>query len=72
MSPDVDREDRFASVVSLETVRLGFVMAKLNGLPVCARNIGNAYLNAMMNEKLYIIAGPEFGPGLAGKRLIID
>ena len=47
-------------------------MAKLNDLLVCAGDIGTAYLNARTNEKLFIIAGPEFGPDLAGKRLIID
>ncbi len=39
---------------------------------VCAGDIGNAYLNGQTREKLYIIAGPEFGPELEGKRLIID
>ena len=70
-SPMVHSEDAHASVVSMEAVRLGFVMAKLNGLQVCAGDIGNAYLNAYTDEKLYIIAGPEFGPKLAGKRLIV-
>ena len=71
-SPEVDKEDRFSTVVSMEAVRIGFMMAKLNGLQVCAGDIGNAFLNAQTNEKLYIIAGPEFGPEYAGKRLIID
>ena len=41
-------------------------------MQVCVGDIGNAYLNAKTDEKLFIIAGPEFGPELAGKRLIID
>ena len=56
----------------MEAVRLGFMIARLNGLHVCAGDIGNAHLNAHTNEKVFIIAGPEFGPELAGKRLIID
>ena len=72
-SPHVDKEERYASVVSLESIRLGFAMAKLNGLSVCAGDIGNACLNASCEtEKLFIIAGPEFGPELEGKRLIIE
>ena len=71
-SPRVDPEDCHASVVSMEAVRMGFLMAKLNNLQVCAGDIGNAHLNAKTNEKLCIIAGPEFGPGCAGKRLIVD
>ena len=71
-SPEIHKEDRFSTVVSMEAVRIGFMLAKLNGLQVCAGDIGNAHLNAHTNEKLFIIAGPEFGPKLAGKRLIID
>ena len=51
---------------------MGFILAKLNGLEVCTGDIGNAYLNAKTKEKVYIIAGPEIGPDLAGKRLIVD
>ena len=71
-SPEVPREDIFSGVVSMEAVRLGFLMAKLNGLKVCAGDVGNAFLHGKTREKLFIVAGPEFGPELAGKRLIID
>ena len=47
-------------------------MAKINNLNVCAGNIGNAFLYGKTKEKVYIIAGPEFGPKIQGKRLIID
>ena len=46
--------------------------SKLNGLDVCAGDIGNAYLYGKTKEKVYIIAGPEFGKKLQGKRLLID
>ena len=36
-------------------------LAELNGLETWATDIGNAYLEAETNEKVYIIAGPEFG-----------
>ena len=71
-SPEVHKEEKYSTVVSMEAVRVGFIMAKINGLQVCAGDIGNAFLNAYTNEKLYIVAGPEFGPELAGKKLIID
>ena len=71
-SPEIHKEDKFSTVVSMEAVRMGFLLAKLNGLQVCAGDIGNAFLNAYTSEKLYIIAGPEFGPDLEGKRLLID
>ncbi|MEM7375743.1 MAG: reverse transcriptase domain-containing protein, partial [Bacteroidota bacterium] len=72
MSPEVHKEDKFSTVVSMEAVRLGFMIARINDLHVCAGDIGNAFLNAHTNEKLFIVAGPEFGPKLEGKRLIID
>ena len=71
-SPDVPKEEVFSPVVSMEAVRLGFLMAKMNGLKVCAGDVGNAFLHGITREKLYIVAGEEFGPELAGKRLIID
>ena len=71
-SPHVDPQDCHASIVSMEAVRMGFLMAKLNGLQVCAGDIGNAHLNVKTNEKLFIIAGPVFGAECAGKRLIVE
>ena len=71
-TPDVPREEVFSGVVSMEAVRLGFFLAHLNNLLVCAGDIGNAFLNGKTREKVFIIAGPEFGPKLAGKRLLID
>jgi hypothetical protein len=56
----------------MEAVRLGFILAKLNGLLVCAGDVGNAFLYGKTREKVFIIAGPEFGPELMGKRLIVD
>ena len=56
----------------METVRICFTLAKLNELDVCAGDIGNAYLYGKTKEKVYIIAGPEFGVKLLGKKLIID
>jgi hypothetical protein len=36
-------------------------LAKLNHLELWATDIGNVYLEAYTSEKVYIIAGPEFG-----------
>jgi hypothetical protein len=69
---DQPNEDIFSGVVSTETVRICFLLAKLNGLDICAGNIGNAYLYGKTKEKVYIIAGTEFGEKLLGKKLLID
>lgn len=60
----------YASVVSRESVRIGFLIAALNDLNIMAADIGNAYLNADCREKIYFIAGKEFG-SKAGCILII-
>ena len=51
----------YSSVVSRDSVRLGLLIASLNDLDVVTCDIGNAYLNADCREKLWTIAGPEFG-----------
>ena len=61
----------FAGVVSRESVRIALTYAALNGLPVCACDIQNAYLQAPSSEKHYIICGPEFGLENEGKKAII-
>ena len=41
---DPPNEDIFSGVVSMETVRICFAIAKLLRLKICAGDIGNAYL----------------------------
>ena len=60
----------FSSVVSRESVRIALTIAALNGLDILACDIQNAYLNAKCREKIYYIAGPEFGSD-AGKIMIV-
>ena len=52
----------FAGVVSCETVRIALTYTALNGVPVTAADMRNAYLQALASEKHYIICGPEVGP----------
>ena len=55
----------------MEAVRLRFILARLNGLMVCAGDVGNAFLYGKTREKVYVIAGKGFGEN-KGKRMIID
>jgi hypothetical protein len=55
------KDSGYSGVVTLRLLRLCMLLAELNGLKVKAANIGNAYLEANTKEKVYIIAGPEFG-----------
>lgn len=58
----------YSSVVTRESVRVAFTsMAALNDLDVIMSDVGNAYLNAKTSEKVYGIAGIEFGENDVGK-----
>ena len=57
---ETPKEDIFSGVIGMEAVRLGFVLADLNRLLVCAGDVTNAFLYEFTKEKVYIIAGPEF------------
>ena len=51
----------YSSVVNRDSIRLAFLIAALNDLDIMACNVGNAYLNAPCHEKVWFVAGPEFG-----------
>lgn len=51
----------YSSVVSRDSVRIALTIAALNNLKVLACDIQNAYLTAPCREKIWTIAGPEFG-----------
>jgi len=55
---DVPVESVYSGVVSLRGLLLMIFLAELNELE--ATDIGNAYLGAETNEKVYVITGPEF------------
>ncbi len=60
----------YSSVVSRDSVRIGFLLAALNDLELVAADIGNAYLQATTKKKIYAMAGPEFRE-LQGRTMII-
>ena len=51
----------YAGVVSRESIRIVFLYAALNGLDVFSADIHNAYLQAPLLRKDYVICGAEFG-----------
>jgi len=63
--------DAYSGVVSIDTIRLAFLLAEVNGLSSIATDISNAYLHGKTKEKVFTRAGPEFGED-EGKTLIIE
>ena len=58
---DAPLESVYSGVVSIRGLRIVAFLAELNNLEMWATDVGNAYLEACTNEKVCIVAGPEFG-----------
>ena len=53
-------ETVYSGVVSIRNLRLAKFLADPNNLELRGGDVGNAYLQALTREKLYIVGGPEF------------
>ena len=49
-------QNTYSGVVSLRNLSLAIFLGKLNNLDIWGADIGNAYLEALTDEKLYIVA----------------
>jgi hypothetical protein len=58
---EIPVESVYSGVVSLRSLRIVVFLAELNTLELWGADVGNAYLESYTKEKVYIIAGPEFG-----------
>ena len=63
-------ESIYSGVVSLRSLRMVVFLSQLNNLEIWGADVGNAYLEAYTDEKLCIMAGPEFKE-LQGRLLIM-
>ena len=50
-------ETIYSGVVSLRNLRLAILLAELNNLQLWGADVGNAYLQALEKEILYIVGG---------------
>ena len=60
----------YSSVVSRDSVRIGFLIAALNDLDIMACDLENAYLNAPCREKIWFEGGAECSED-QGKVLVV-
>ena len=68
---DPTHDRAYSGIASIRSIRLCLFAGELNDLQQCALDVGNAYLEAFSREKIYIIAGPEFGE-LCGHLLVVN
>jgi hypothetical protein len=67
---DPPKDSVYSGVVSLQSLCLVALFAELNGLQLWAADVRNADHEGLTKEKVYVIAGPEFGD-LEGHILLI-
>ena len=67
---DTPIDSIYSSVVSIKGSKTTIFIAELNGMQVWTMDVGNAYLEAYTDEKIYIVAGDKFG-SRAGHTLVI-
>ena len=53
-------ETVYSGVVSLRNLRLAMFLAEFNNLQLWGADAGNAYLQALTKEKLWIVGGPVY------------
>ena len=58
---DASMYESYSSVVQTRTIRILETIAMSEGLKFVTGDIGNAFVQANTNERIYSIAGPEFG-----------
>ena len=68
---DMNPEDVYAPVISLDFIRILFLIAVMNNLDVRMVDISCAFLQSKTKEKLYTRAGIEWGEEIAGRVLIL-
>jgi len=68
---DAPAQITYSSVVTRDSVRITFLITALNDLDILAADVGNAYLQAPVREKVHTTAGHEFGPINVGKTVIV-
>lgn len=71
MVSDGPKEEVYSGVISMETIKITFMMTIMNNLEVCAADVSTALLYSKTREKVYVITDPEFGI-TSRKRMLID
>ena len=60
----------YSSVTSRDSVRLFLLLAALNDVGIQSVDVQNTFISALVLEKVWLVAGPEFGHE-QGKNMIV-
>ena len=71
LTAQIHNDSLYAGIASIKNIRTCMFLSKLNEMLLWMANVENAYFEAWTKEKLYIVAGPEFGP-IEGYILVVD
>ena len=61
MTQPIFKDASSTGKAKIKSIRTCIFLGKLNKLRIFIRNFENAYLEALAKEKVYIVAGPDFG-----------
>ena len=67
----METEEVYAPVVSIDFIRILFLIAVMNDLDVRMVDVSCAFLQSKCKEKLFTCAGEEWGPEMAGRILVL-
>ena len=51
---DLSDQDVYSGVVSIKAVHIALFLAELNGMPICAADVGNAFLHGVTKKRRFI------------------
>ena len=54
-------EDHYCGLANIDTVRTDFFLGQINYLEVDTADVGNNYIHGFTKEKIYAVAGHDFG-----------
>ena len=70
-APDVSKEESYSGVVSMETIRVAFVLASMNNLDVCAADISTAFYMERQDKRYLVRQGKSLDEILGREQILI-
>ena len=69
---EVPNSTAYSSVVSLDSIFIGFILVSLHLVDITDIDMNNAYLNALCTKKIWSVGGNKYGEGKGGVLIIVS